>query len=135
MAETGDAPARPTVGAPRRPWVELRIHGVSGTPPESMLESAHVRQVAGDAWGRFFRPVNGVGEELQTVEGRTLDAGEVTRLNREIRDILATDDVKRAFQTQGMDPAASTPEEFRSLVEKDAVRWANLVKTQNTTAE
>ncbi len=73
MAETGDAPTRPTVGAARRPWVELRIHGVSGTPPESMLESAHVRQVAGDAWGRFFRPVNGVGEEMQTVEGRTLE--------------------------------------------------------------
>jgi hypothetical protein len=54
-------------------WVELRIHGVSGTPPESMLESAHVRQVAGDAWGRFFRPVNGVGVEQQDVPGRTLE--------------------------------------------------------------
>ena len=73
MAQTGDAPPRPTVGCAHGPWVELRIHGVSGTPPESMLESAHVRQVAGDAWGRFFRPVNGVGEELQTVEGRVLE--------------------------------------------------------------
>jgi hypothetical protein len=50
---------------PAEHWVELRIHGVSGTPPESMLESAHVKQVAGDSWGRFFRPVNGVGDELQ----------------------------------------------------------------------
>jgi hypothetical protein len=73
MAQTGDAPPRPTVGCAHGPWVELRIHGVSGTPPESMLESAHVRQVAGDAWGRFFRPVNGVGDELQTVEGRILE--------------------------------------------------------------
>jgi hypothetical protein len=73
MADTRDEPGTPTVGAAGGPWVELRIHGVSGTPPESMLESAQVRQVAGDAWGRFFRPVNGVGEEQQTVEGRTLE--------------------------------------------------------------
>jgi hypothetical protein len=74
MADTGDGPAAPLhVGAADGAWVELRIHGVSGTPPESMLESAQVRQVAGDAWGRFFRPVNGVGDELQAVEGRTLE--------------------------------------------------------------
>ncbi len=29
-------------------WVELRVHGVSGSPPESMLLSAHVVQVGGD---------------------------------------------------------------------------------------
>jgi hypothetical protein len=73
MADTRDEPATTDEAATGRPWVELRIHGVSGTPPESMLESAHVRQVAGDAWGRFFRPVNGVGEELQGVQGRTLE--------------------------------------------------------------
>jgi hypothetical protein len=73
MADTRDEPAARTVGAADHPWVELRIHGVSGTPPESMLESAHVLQVAGDAWGRFFRPVDGVGEEQQAVEGRTLE--------------------------------------------------------------
>ncbi len=54
-------------------WIELRIHGVSGTPPESMLDSAHVQQVAGDAWGRFFRPVDGVGGPLQDQADRTLE--------------------------------------------------------------
>jgi hypothetical protein len=38
-------------------WVELRVHGVSGTPPESLLGTPHVRQVAGDDYSRFFRPV------------------------------------------------------------------------------
>jgi hypothetical protein len=37
-------------------WVELRVHGVSGTPPESLLGTPHVRQVAGDDYSRFFRP-------------------------------------------------------------------------------
>ena len=63
---------------PTEHWVELRIHGVSGTPPEVMLESAHVKQIAGDSWGRFFRPEDGVGREVQTSppgipEGRVLE--------------------------------------------------------------
>jgi hypothetical protein len=69
MAEIRDEP----VAAAGGPWVELRIHGVSGTPPESMLESAHVRQVAGDAWGRFFRPVDSVGGEVQDDPDRLLE--------------------------------------------------------------
>jgi tripartite-type tricarboxylate transporter receptor subunit TctC len=62
-------------------------------------------------------------------------ADQVARLNREINDILSTDDVRRAFQTQGMDPASGTPEEFRALVEQDAVRWATLIRTQGIRAE
>lgn len=53
-------------------WVELRIHGVSGTPPEAMLDSAHTKQVAGDAWGRFFRPVDSLGQEIRS-PGRILE--------------------------------------------------------------
>lgn len=59
----------------------------------------------------------------------------VDRLNRELKDILAMPDVRAAFETQGMDPATSSPEEFRRLVESDAERWAQLIKTQNITAE
>jgi hypothetical protein len=34
---------------------ELRVHGVSGTPPESMLNHPHPRLVAGDATAGFYR--------------------------------------------------------------------------------
>jgi hypothetical protein len=34
---------------------ELRIHGVSGTPPESILDYPHPREVAGDAVSGFYR--------------------------------------------------------------------------------
>jgi len=59
----------------------------------------------------------------------------VSRLNRELKDILAAPDVRAAFQTQGMDPATSTPEEFRRLVETDAERWSRLIKARNNKAE
>jgi hypothetical protein len=36
-------------------WTELRVHGVSGTPPESMLQHAEVERVAGDANAGFYR--------------------------------------------------------------------------------
>lgn len=59
----------------------------------------------------------------------------VASLNREINSILATDDVKKAFSTQGMDPSSGTPEAFGQLVQKDAERWAALIKAQNIKAE
>ena len=36
--------------------MELRVHGVSGTPAEELLDAPHVRQVAGDDKAGFYRP-------------------------------------------------------------------------------
>lgn len=59
----------------------------------------------------------------------------VVSLNREINDILSSDDVKKAFSSQGMDPSSGTPEAFGQLVQKDAERWAALIKAQNIKPE
>jgi tripartite-type tricarboxylate transporter receptor subunit TctC len=59
----------------------------------------------------------------------------VTMLNREINAILASDEVKKAFSGQGMDPSTGTPEAFGQLVQKDAERWEALIKAQNIKAE
>jgi tripartite-type tricarboxylate transporter receptor subunit TctC len=34
-----------------------------------------------------------------------------------------------------MDPATSTPDEFRRLVEQDADRWARVIRQQGITAD
>jgi tripartite-type tricarboxylate transporter receptor subunit TctC len=60
---------------------------------------------------------------------------QVRRLNRELKDILASPDVRTAFQAQGMDPATDTPEEFQRLVARDAGRWADLVRKANIKAD
>lgn len=36
--------------------IELRVHGVSGTPPEALLDRAEVQQVAGNRIAGFYRP-------------------------------------------------------------------------------
>jgi hypothetical protein len=41
---------------PGTPPTELRVHGVSGTPAEGMLDRAIIGQVAGDSGAGFFRP-------------------------------------------------------------------------------
>lgn len=54
-------------------FVELRVHGVSGTPPEAMLDHPLVKQVAGDTEGRFFRPVDGADNEVRGADGHVLE--------------------------------------------------------------
>lgn len=59
----------------------------------------------------------------------------VVLYNREINQLLTGDDVKKAFLTQGMDPSGSTPLAFAQLVERDAERWARLIKDQGIRAD
>ena len=59
----------------------------------------------------------------------------IDRVNRELKDILASPAVASAFETQGMTPAHSTPESFQRVMEADAQRWADLIKAQGITAD
>jgi tripartite-type tricarboxylate transporter receptor subunit TctC len=59
----------------------------------------------------------------------------VERLNTELKSILALPEVRAAFETQGMTPAHSTPLEFGALIERDAARWAQVIKAQRITAD
>ena len=65
----------------------------------------------------------------------SIDFGGRFELDREIREILLSDEVKKAFQTQGMDPSYSTAPEFADLVRRDAQRWADLIRVQNIKAD
>jgi len=59
----------------------------------------------------------------------------VERLNAELKSILELPEVKTAFETQGMTPAHSSPQEFAALIERDAQRWALVIKAQRITAD
>jgi hypothetical protein len=53
--------------------VELRVHGVSGTPPESMLGAKSVVQIAGDDLGRFYRPSDNLRNPVKPDEDSILE--------------------------------------------------------------
>jgi tripartite-type tricarboxylate transporter receptor subunit TctC len=59
----------------------------------------------------------------------------IERLNKELGEVLALPAVAKAFETQGMTPAPSTPEAFQQTMAADARRWADLIKAQGITAE
>ncbi|MFC4334994.1 hypothetical protein [Salininema proteolyticum] len=60
----------------REDLVELRVHGVSGTPPSEMLGDPHPFHVAGDTIGRIFRRRTPSYRSLSNaaVQGRTVEA-------------------------------------------------------------
>ena len=59
----------------------------------------------------------------------------VERLNAELRTILDLPEIRTAFETQGMSPAHSSAEAFRSLIARDAERWAQVVQAQGIKAD
>ncbi len=91
-------------------------------PDVPTLAQARAGNVNVDMWYGIFAPPGSAPEF-------------VARINRELKDILAAPEVRLAFEAQGMDPANSSPEEFRRLVEQDAQRWAQLIKARNITAQ
>ncbi len=91
-------------------------------PDVPTFKEAKVGDVNVDLWYGIFAPAGLPAEQLDL-------------LNRELRAILGSDEVRRAFEPQGMDPASSTPAEFKALVHKDARRWAELIKARGITAD
>ena len=59
----------------------------------------------------------------------------ITRLNTELKAILAMPDIQQSFATQGLDSVSSTPEEFASLIARDIPRWARVVRESKIPAE
>jgi len=59
----------------------------------------------------------------------------LARLNTEVRKAVASVELSGAIATQGLDAAASSPQEFAELIDKEMARWAQVVKTSGFKAE
>lgn len=107
---------------------KLRALAISGDAPHPLLpqvptlNSLQLGNLAVEMWFGVFAP-KGTPKAL------------IDRLNLELKSILALPEVKTAFETQGMTPAHSSVEEFRALIGKDAQRWAQVIKSQNISAD
>jgi tripartite-type tricarboxylate transporter receptor subunit TctC len=60
---------------------------------------------------------------------------DLNRLSNALREILVDSEIKTIFAAQGLDPATSSSQAFKEIVEKDALRWAKIIKDQGITAE
>ena len=59
----------------------------------------------------------------------------VSRINADMRTVLALAEVKSALSAQGMEIAPSSPEEMAALMRRDAARWAAVVKQAGIRAQ
>jgi tripartite-type tricarboxylate transporter receptor subunit TctC len=59
----------------------------------------------------------------------------VARLNKEAGAILDAAETKQLFETQGLLPATSTPEELGKILVRDKARWAEVVAKRGIVAE
>ena len=59
----------------------------------------------------------------------------VDLLNKELRMLVETDEVKQRIQTEGGDSMTSTPEEYARDIDQEERKWAALIKKLNLKAE
>ena len=52
----------------------------------------------------------------------------IDRLNRELRSALANQDVHKRLLAEGVEPLATTPEEFTAMIDREEPKWSALIK-------
>ncbi|MFS0701915.1 hypothetical protein AB6N24_18245, partial [Cellulomonas sp. 179-A 4D5 NHS] len=125
---------------PVRPsYVELRIHGVSGTTPEDMLGTTQVEDVAGDALVRFVRaaeptardlPGGGVLEAVswgRLTSGLAAQAAWVVMLPFALVNLAMW--TSRSFTATGSRPRSARTGATRAAASRGSVRLLGLTVT------
>jgi tripartite-type tricarboxylate transporter receptor subunit TctC len=59
----------------------------------------------------------------------------IERLNKELRTLVALDDVKQRIFADGGDPLTSTPEEYRQDIDREEAKWSALIRKLNLKVE
>jgi tripartite-type tricarboxylate transporter receptor subunit TctC len=91
-------------------------------PDLPTLAESGLPDIQGDAWMGFIAPA------------RT-PAAIVARLQREISQIVKSDDMKQKLQAQLMEPVGSTSAEFRATLQSDLARWQPVIRKNNITLD
>jgi len=90
---------------------------VAQLPAVPTAAEAGLAGLAATAWFGLIAP-KGTPAEL------------VARLNAEVRKAVASAELRDAIATQGLEPAADSPQEFAELIEREMARWAQLAKAK-----
>lgn len=59
----------------------------------------------------------------------------IDKLNKALRDALASDEVKRQLGNDGTDITPGSPEDYAGLIDRDEKKWAGLVKASGVEQE
>jgi tripartite-type tricarboxylate transporter receptor subunit TctC len=79
------------------------------------------------------------GYEFSTWYGLLVPAGTpmaiVDTLNRETKGAVASSLVREQFAAQGLEPTASTPQEFGAYLKSEVAKWGRVIKASGATPE
>jgi tripartite-type tricarboxylate transporter receptor subunit TctC len=112
-------------------------------PMKSTLLEKNIRAVAtsGPTRSPFFNDVPTVAEagvtgyEVTSWNGLFAPVGTppevISMLNKTIREIVATPDVKQRYADLGIEAKASTPEELKARLTGDIAKWAAVIERAN----
>jgi tripartite-type tricarboxylate transporter receptor subunit TctC len=85
----------------------------------------------GIAGVKDFEAVGWLG--LMAPKGTPADI--VTRLNREVVDILKGDAMDQTIRSKGSEPAPTSPAEFDRFIASEILKWGKAVKASGATAD
>lgn len=106
---------------------KLRILATSGAKRAPFLADVPTFKELGYdlealAWYAFFAPLN-------------TPAAAVSRVNRAIVEAVAAPGVRDQLVASGFEPAASSPEEMRTVLAADYAKWGSVIKASGFTPE
>lgn len=91
-------------------------------PDLPTLQELGVKGAEVDIWYAFLAP-------------KGTPAPVITKLDTELRPILAAPELKTSFGNQGMEAASSTPAELAALMRREDARWAAVIRKNRISAE
>jgi tripartite-type tricarboxylate transporter receptor subunit TctC len=59
----------------------------------------------------------------------------IDKLNKALRDVLATDEVRKRLATDGAEPVPGTPEAYAIHIDQDETKWSKVVRDAGARAE
>jgi tripartite-type tricarboxylate transporter receptor subunit TctC len=59
----------------------------------------------------------------------------IDKLNKALRDVLATEEVRKRLATDGAEPVPGTPEEYAKHIDQDETKWSKVVRDSGARAE
>ena len=87
-------------------------------PELPTLAESGLQDIQGDAWMGFIAPAG-------------TPVAIMARLQKDIAQIVNSDDVRKKLQTMVMEPVGGTAAEFRATLEADLARWRPVIQKNN----
>ena len=106
-----------------------RVHALAVTSPKRLGALPDVPSVAESGYPGFS-VINNHG--IVAPAGTPVPI--VRLLNAEVRAMLQNEEIRTKFPPLGIEPAASTPEEFTEIVKSELAKWTRVIKDANIKA-